>query len=95
MTAGEPTLVTDPALTEILNQLKSREPIFHRPELGTDRTDFERMTAPDFWEIGASGRRYSRGYVLAELEKRYSTKHDDPWETADFNVGGFLGTSFF
>ena len=43
------------------------------------------MTAPDFWEIGASGRRYSRDYILAELEKRYATEHDDPWETADFH----------
>jgi hypothetical protein len=63
--------MTDPALLGVLEELKRREPIFHRPEFGTARTDFERMTMPDFWEIGASGRRYSRDYVLEELERRH------------------------
>jgi hypothetical protein len=38
----------------------------------------------DFWEIGASGRRYSREYVLAEIEKRYQQPHKDLWETSEF-----------
>lgn len=77
-------LTTDPGLSDVLAELSSREPIFHRPELGTTRADFERMTADDFWEIGASGRRYSRAYVLDELEKRYAVPHIDKWETMDF-----------
>jgi len=81
----EPILTTDPELAGILNELASREPIFHRPELGTTRADFERMTAADFWEIGASGRRYGRAYVLDELEKRHSVQHVDIWETTDFH----------
>ena len=56
----EPALVTDPKLMGVLEQLQSREPIFHRAELGTTRADFEKMMAADFWEVGASGRRYSR-----------------------------------
>src|SRR5579883_2763275 len=44
-------------------ELRNREPIFHRPELGTARVDFERMTVEDFWEVGASGRCYSRNHV--------------------------------
>ena len=81
----EPSLNTDPALRGILDELISREPIFHRPELGTTRADFENMTAADFWEVGASGRRYSREYVLAELEKRYAGEYVDEWETSDFH----------
>lgn len=81
----EPSLVTDPALMGALDELKGREPIFHRPELGTTRADFESMMAPDFWEVGASGRRYSRDYVLAELEKRYAGETADTWETRDFH----------
>jgi hypothetical protein len=81
----EPTLTTDPELTEILAELSRREPIFHRPELGTTRADFEKMTMEDFWEVGASGRRYLRTYVLDELEKRYSVRHSDTWETLDFH----------
>ena len=33
--------------------LRAREPLFHRPELGTSRADFERMIVDSFWEIGA------------------------------------------
>jgi len=80
----EPSLTTAPDLQEVLAQLSAREPIFHRPEFGTSRADFERMTAEDFWETGASGRRYSRDFVLDELERRFSTPHEDLWETRDF-----------
>lgn len=81
----EPALVTDPKLQDVLNELIQREPIFHRPEHGTTRADFERMTDVTFWEVGASGRRYSRQYVLDELEKRHAHPVDDLWETRDFH----------
>src|SRR3954464_8361565 len=67
----EPELETEPRLVPVLRELQAREPIFHRPEHGTSRADFERMTDESFWEVGASGRRYSRDFVLDELERRY------------------------
>ena len=82
--AMESTLTTAPELQGVLAELSRREPIFHRPEFGTTRADFERMTAEDFWETGASGRRYSRQFVLDGLEERFSVPHDDVWETRDF-----------
>jgi hypothetical protein len=82
---GEPARITDPELLGVLDELSRREPIFHRPELGTAREDFENTTLTDFWEVGASGRRYSREYVLAELEKRYRHPVADEWETSDFH----------
>ncbi len=82
---NDPLLTTDPALAGILEELKKREPIFHRPEFGTARADFENMMAADFWEVGASGRRYSREFVLAELERRHAAEHADLWETRDFH----------
>jgi hypothetical protein len=81
----EPDLITDPRLADVLEELLRREPIFHHPEFGTTRADFEAMMGPGFWETGASGRRYSREYVLDELEKRHATPHEDPWETRDFH----------
>jgi hypothetical protein len=81
----EPALSTDPALLGILEELKSREPIFHRPEFGTTRADFESMMHADFCEIGASGRRYSREYVLSELVQRHKHPHPDAWETSEFH----------
>jgi hypothetical protein len=80
----EPSFTTAPELQDVLAELSVREPIFHRPEFGTSRADFERMTAEDFWETGASGRRYSREFVLNELEKHLSKSHEDVWETRDF-----------
>ena len=80
----EPDLTTDAALAEILTELSRREPIFHRPEFGTSRADLERMMVEDFWETGASGRRYSRDFVLAELERRMATPPPDVWVSSDF-----------
>jgi hypothetical protein len=73
-----------PELEDVLAELVAREPIFHRPEHGTSRAEFEKMTEPHFWEIGASGSRYSLAYVLDELEKRHLAPHADVWEASDF-----------
>ena len=81
----EPTLSTAPQLLAVLAELKRREPIFHRPELGTTRADFENMTDPSFWEVGASGRRYSREFILDTLENRMLQGFEDIWETLDFH----------
>jgi len=43
------------------------------------------MTTLDYWEVGASGRRYSRNYVLDMLEERFQQDQSgDIWETSDF-----------
>jgi hypothetical protein len=42
------------------------------------------MTEETFWETGASGRRYSREYVLDVLEHRCREPVDDLWETREF-----------
>jgi hypothetical protein len=89
----EPRLITNPRLEGVLDELKKREPLFHHPEFGRTRRDFEAMTDPAFWEVGASGRRYSREYVLDELVKRYEDPdykgvHAEPesgWVTKDFH----------
>jgi hypothetical protein len=81
----EPELITATHLLPILDELERREPIFHRQEFGTTRADFEAMTEPDFWEVGASGRRYSRAHVLDVLEERFKHPAEDTWETSGFH----------
>jgi len=81
----EPQLVTAPQHIAVLNELISREPLFHRREFGTTRDDFEKMTASEFWEVGASGRRYSRQFCLDTLEKRYKNPTEEVWEIGDFH----------
>ena len=72
-------------LLEVQQQLVDREPIFHRPEFGRTRADFEAMMAEDFWEIGASGKRYDREAVLRVLDERAKqAEADDSWRTEDF-----------
>ena len=75
---------TPPELLEVLEELKLREPIFHHPEFGTTRLDYENMTDAEFWEVGASGRRYSREFVLHTLENRAPDPEESKWLTRDF-----------
>lgn len=84
-TPPDPDLATEPRLLTVLDELRAREPLCHRPEFGTTRADFAAQLAEDFWEVGASGRRYSRDFVLSVLEDRWSRRHDDPWETSEFH----------
>jgi hypothetical protein len=87
---SEPDRNTESELLDLLGELKCREPIFHHPELGNTREDFDRMTDPGFWETGASGRRYSREYVWSILEQRYasdpSDQLDQGWHTSEFQL---------
>lgn len=81
----EPRLVTAPEHLAVRDELMQREPLFHRAAFGTTRKDFEKITVPEFWEVGASGRRFSREFVLNTLEKRYEHPAEDVWEIGDFH----------
>jgi hypothetical protein len=79
----EPVLVTDPKLVEIRDELIKLERYFHHPEQGAPCSDFENLTEPDFWEIGASGRKYSRELVLRVLNERSVSPPKIVWQTSD------------
>jgi hypothetical protein len=63
----------EPELAGIMAELAAREPIFHRPEWGVTRADFEAMTADDFWEAlpaaGIRGLAYWRFWNSAKLSR--------------------------
>jgi hypothetical protein len=68
--ASQPAFTrTDPDLLPILEELRRLEPIFHTPEFGTTCADFEHRMAADYWEVGASGRPYSRDFILKWLNE--------------------------
>jgi hypothetical protein len=75
----------DAALLAVLEELKQREPVFHRLEPGARRAHLQQMMDPQFCEVGASGRRYDRHYVLDILEKRFESAAEDVWECSDFH----------
>jgi hypothetical protein len=64
-------------------ELLAREPIFHKPELGTTRADYTAQTANDYWEVGASGRVYDREYVIDTLVSRGKVPGDEDWVVTD------------
>jgi hypothetical protein len=80
----EPDRRTDSTLAQILAELSRLEVLLHWPEPGTSRVALERMTVEDFWETGASGRRYARAFVMDVLEQRMAKPQPDVWETSDF-----------
>jgi len=50
----------DSELLRVFEELRRREPIFHTLDFGATQTDFENAMTPEYWEVGTSGRRYSR-----------------------------------
>jgi hypothetical protein len=77
----------DPRLHGILDELRSREPIFHTERFGRSLDDFARGTAPDFWEVGASGRRYSRDFILELREHEALVDADEAgWKATGFGL---------
>jgi|SRR5580704_11374235 hypothetical protein len=62
-----------PDLLSVFEQLSRREPIFHTPEFGHTVTEFEKVMDREYWEVGASGRRYSREFILRAVGKDIPT----------------------
>ena len=90
----EPHLATAPEHESVLQELMQREPLFHRQEFGTTRKDFEKMTTPGFWEVSASGRRFSRRFVLDTLEERYQYPTEAIWEIRDAHCGEIAADNY-
>jgi len=82
----EPRFDNDPHLSDVVEALRRREPVFHREAAGVSHENRLQGTASDFWEVGASGRSYSRDYVLETLELRYREPVRDVWYVEDFQV---------
>lgn len=59
---------TAPEAAGILEEIKHLEPIFHTCSFGATREEFTARMAPEYWEVGASGRRYSRAFILANAD---------------------------
>ena|SRR5271154_3810311 len=74
------------ALKRVEAELIAREPIFHKPELGTSRDDYLAQTAEDYWEVGASGRVYDRDDVVWSLMKRDKVMGEEHWVISDVKL---------
>jgi len=78
----------------IREELLLLEPIFHTPATGPERHKYESVIAPDFWEVGASGKRYDRELVLKTLAEREAAGVLEQLSKEDFNCAR-LGSECF
>ncbi|MET0541996.1 MAG: DUF4440 domain-containing protein [Variovorax sp.] len=78
-----PELDTPAHLQTLLDELSAREDRFHAACWSATPAAFDRIVAPDFWEIGASGRRYSRAYCLQALAERAAAPPQQAWTVRD------------
>ena len=97
MTSPDSAPDTEPRLAAVFEELKAREPIFHTPRFGSTRADYEALLDPGYYEIGASGRRYSRQFVLELVSTRPPHPDELTWVTDEFHcreiaAGNFLLT---
>lgn len=60
---------TESHLLPILAELLPLEPIFHTPCCCATAEDVEQRLAPGYWEVGASGARYTREFIIALLRE--------------------------
>jgi hypothetical protein len=73
-------------LNELVSLLRQLEPIFHAACPDATEADFERLVAPDFWEVGASGKIYDRAFALRVLKNRQTTPLAELWQASDYAV---------
>jgi len=78
-------------INEIKELIKQREPIFHNRKLTNTREQIDNEMHSDFWEISASGKLYTREFVLDYLEERFKNNPIDimimeKWEIINFDV---------
>lgn len=84
----------NPDTTPVLTQLKALEPLIYAANDGQQRAHFERLLAPDFWEVGASGTVYDRAFVLDTLETRQAQPREEAWRASDYRIEEIAPGSF-
>lgn len=79
-------MVETSSVSQVLEQPLSREPLFMRRELVSNKQEFEREAAEDYWQIGLSGGRYTRDDVGEMLAPLYVADQDLPAATGDWKI---------
>jgi hypothetical protein len=86
-------------LMETLEQLRAREPLFHHRHLVHSAETFDRETREDFWEVGASGRVFTRSAVREVILARCAASPVDEmviggWTTKDHSVAALANSTY-
>ena len=93
--AADTNMQDDLKLGGVLEELRTLEPIFHTPDFGATLSEFDRRMAPDYWEVGASGHRYSREFILQHLRQNPPVDAVSAgWKTSDHAVRPLAANTF-
>jgi len=77
----------DAGLEGVLDELRQREPIFHTKAFGITAAERESAVASNYWEVGASGRRYSRDFILGGLRANPPMDAESVgWKCSEFGL---------
>lgn len=82
----EPQQIIPKFLQPILEELQTLEPLFHAACADASADKFAQLVAPQFWEIGASGKRYSRAFALNTLFERQEPVDATTWQTDGWHL---------
>lgn len=87
--------MTDQEIEIVKKELINLEPIFHHQELGTSKEILENMISDDYWEVGASGKVYTKKFIIDTLIERYSKSYSEDLEMINFRCQKIENNSFF
>ena len=82
----EPQLTLAPHLKPLLEELRTLEDLFHAAYPDATPADFDRLVDPGFWEVGATGRPYSRAFARQVLADRHGRPDTATWVTDDYHL---------
>ena len=72
---------------DVLRALLALEPPFHTLSFGLSVDAADQRMVEDYWQVGASGRRYDRADILDHLANHPPVRADDEgWQISDFAV---------
>ena len=87
--------MTTQQIEVIKSELLNLEPLFHHQEFGTSKEIFESMITDDYWEVGASGKVYSKEFIIDTLIERYSKLYSEEIEIKNFSCQEIENNSFY
>lgn len=82
----EPELTLTPDLAPLLEELCRLEDLYHAAYPDATLEHFDRLVAPEFWETGATGRRYSRAFARQVLAQRPGRPAPASWHTDEHHL---------
>lgn len=82
----EPTLTLEPHLLPLLDELRVLEDLYHAAHPQAAPEAFDRLVSPDFWEVGATGRPYSRAFARQVLADRHGRPDPATWRTDQYHL---------